>query len=51
MLVRMSPRGVLFDTNIKVSVEDYNITEDGKRAWMWPWMSTSSNGGTTAQRL
>lgn len=22
---------MLFDTNIKVSVEDYNITEDGKK--------------------
>ena len=32
MLVRMSPSGgMLFDTNIKVSVEDYNITEDGKK--------------------
>ena len=31
MLVRMSPSGgMLFDTNIKVSVEDYNITEDAK---------------------
>lgn len=32
MLVRVSPSGgMLFDTNIKVSVEDYNITEDGKK--------------------
>lgn len=31
MLVRVSPSGgMLFDTNIKVSVEDYTITEDGK---------------------
>lgn len=52
MLVRVSPSGgMLFDTNIKVSVEDYTITEDGKMAWMWPLMSTSSNGGTTAPRL
>ena len=32
MLVRVAPSGgMLFDTNIKVSVEDYNITEDGKK--------------------
>lgn len=32
MLVRASPSGgMLFDTNIKVSVEDYNINEDGKK--------------------
>lgn len=31
MLVRVSPSGGrLFDTNIKVSVEDYNIVEDGQ---------------------
>ena len=32
ILVRASPSGrSLFDTNMKVSVEDYNITEDGKK--------------------
>ena len=32
ILVRVSPSGeMLFDTNIKVSVEDYTITEDGKK--------------------
>lgn len=32
MLVRLSPSGsLLFDTNMKVSVEDYNITEEGKK--------------------
>lgn len=32
MLVRVAPSGeMLFDTNIKVSVEDYDITEDGKK--------------------
>lgn len=32
ILVRTSPSGeMLFDTNIKVSVEDYTITEDGKK--------------------
>lgn len=51
ILVRRSPDGRrLFDTNMTVSVRDYNITEDAKEAWMSAWTSTSSNGAPTARK-